>query len=170
MGGERLAGAGLAAGSGARGQGHEPEGQRRHQRGGVEDVHHPAHARQDRRAVLEARVALEQAHGQVAQLPGGAEEQAEGESGEQPEQPPEDEASDGQQGDQGASDASETSEAQADEAQAGSTGSGSGGAEAVDPLEKLAQDLIEKERRDRETLQRIRARDRSRIEPVEKDW
>ena len=49
-------------------------------------------------------------------------------------------------------------------------GSGDAGNEQADPLDALAETLLDKEKRDRETLQRIRDRQRARSTPVEKDW
>jgi len=59
---------------------------------------------------------------------------------------------------------------QSQESTASDGGSGKAGDEPADPLEALAEDLLEKEKDDRERLQRIRAQRRATNAPVEKDW
>lgn len=49
-------------------------------------------------------------------------------------------------------------------------GSGATADEATSPLDRLADQLLDKEQRDRERLQRLRLLDRARSTPVEKDW
>ncbi len=64
----------------------------------------------------------------------------------------------------------EQGEGQSGEASQPDGGAGASADEDADPLEALAEDLLEKELEDRERLRRIRAQRRSRNAPVEKDW
>ncbi len=73
---------------------------------------------------------------------------------------PEDSSSDEQQQGQGQSQQSSPSDG----------GSGEAGDEPTDPLDAIAEELLEKEKDDRERLQRIRAQRRAANAPVEKDW
>ena len=61
-------------------------------------------------------------------------------------------------------------EGQADQPSQQDGGSGEAGDENADPLDLLAEDLLEKEKQDRQRLQRIRAARRAQSTPVEKDW
>jgi len=65
---------------------------------------------------------------------------------------------------------SQQGQGQAEQPSQQDAGSGEAGDENADPLDMLAEDLLEKEKEDRDRLQRIRAARRAKSTPVEKDW
>ena len=98
-------------------------------------------------------------------------DQQDAESGEQAESNPEQEEDQDPRDQQSAQQQSEQQgEGESRQASQSDGGSGASGDETADPLDALADELLEKEERDRERLERIRSRHRSRNEPVEKDW